>query len=195
MALDRCRSAGLYEGALREIIHAFKYGARRSLAKPLARLMRSQAMFEGVDVVVPVPLHRTRKRARGFNQSKDLARALQLDAPALSALRRVRPTRPQTDLPAAQRHRNVRDAFALAGSATTAPHPDPLPARGARELIVRSVSRWRERRSIEGTCVLLVDDVCTTGATLEACARVLKAAGAREVRAVTVARVVWPRGR
>jgi ComF family protein len=153
----------LYEGALREIIHAFKYGARRSLAKPLARLMRPLAMFEGIDAVVPVPLHRTRKRTRGFNQSKDLAKALKLEAPVLNALRRVRATRPQTDLPAAQRHRNVRDAFALSALRK------PLP---------------------RDACVLLVDDVCTTGATLEACARVLKAAGARQVRALTVARVV-----
>jgi ComF family protein len=162
----------LYEGSLREIIHAFKYSARRSLARPLARLVRAQAathaVLDDVDAIVPVPLHRSRKRTRGFNQARDLARALKLDAPVLNALRRVRATRPQADLPAAQRHRNVRDAFALAA-------PRKLPPPGA--------------------CVLLVDDVCTTGATLEACARVLKRAGVREVRAVTVARVVWPPAR
>jgi ComF family protein len=167
-ALDRCRSAGLYEGSLREIIHAFKYGARRSLARRLARFIRShaeaRALLDGIDAIVPVPLHRTRKRSRGFNQSKDLAKALKLDAPVLRTLRRVRATRPQTDLPAAQRHRNVRGAFAVAGK-------------------------------LEADCVLLVDDVCTTGATLEACARVLKEAGVREVRAITVARVSWPQAR
>jgi ComF family protein len=174
-ALDRCRSAGVYEDSLREIIHACKYGGRRSLVRPLARFMREQAdtraLFAGIDVVVPVPLHWTRRRTRGFNQARDLARALRLEAPVRRALRRVRATPPQTDLPAAQRHRNVRGAFALARNA----------AAGAR--------------SLDGACVLLVDDVCTTGATLEACARVLKAAGVREVRAVTAARAVWTRDR
>jgi predicted amidophosphoribosyltransferase len=77
-------------------------------------------------------------------------------------LRRVRATPTQTSLPAAQRHRNVRDAFALA----------------------------RDGTRVDGTIVVLVDDVSTTGATLDACARVLKDAGAREVRALTAARVV-----
>ncbi len=164
-AIDQARSAGLYEGALRDILHAFKYDARRSLAAPLAALVRQHAgvVLIGVDVVVPVPLHRARERARGFNQAEDLARAM-ATAPRLPvrrALRRVRATRTQADLPAAQRHRNVRDAFAIARDGALA-----------------------------GRRVLLVDDVSTTGATLEACARVLKAAGVREVRAVTVARVL-----
>jgi ComF family protein len=174
-ALDRGRAAGLYEGALRDIIHAFKYGARRSLAAPLAALMRAQAtasgLFDGVDAIVPVPLHRARQRTRGFNQAEALARALKQRAPVLRALQRIRATQPQTDLPAAQRHRNVRGAFALARGFRAAP------------------------RVLARTCVLLVDDVSTTGATLEACARVLKAGGVREVRAVTVARAVLPRAR
>jgi len=177
-ALDRLRSAGVYEDALREIIHAFKYGARRSLAHPLARFIFSQtetrALLDGIDAVVPVPLHWTRRRTRGFNQARDLARALRLDAPVRRALRRVRATPPQTDLPAAQRHRNVRGAFALT----------------RRVRAGTDAARW-----LDGACVLLVDDVCTTGATLEACARVLKAAGVREVRAVTAARAVWTRDR
>jgi predicted amidophosphoribosyltransferase len=83
-AIDRCRSAGVYEGALRDIIHAFKYDARRSLAKRLAALVRQHAadLLEGVDVITPVPLHRARERARGFNQSEDLARALRLPCAA-----------------------------------------------------------------------------------------------------------------
>jgi len=112
-----------------------------------------------VDVVVPVPLHWRRRRQRGFNQAEALVRSL--GQPWQDALRRRRSTRSQTDLQAAQRHRNVRDAFVL-----------------------------RRRASVSGRLVLLVDDVATTGATLEACARVLRAAGAREVRALTVARVV-----
>ncbi|MEO7275451.1 MAG: phosphoribosyltransferase family protein [Vicinamibacterales bacterium] len=87
--------------------------------------------------------------------------ARRLGRPWQNAIRRTRSTPSQTDLPAAQRHRNVRDAFAL-----------------------------RRRAEVSGRVVLVVDDVSTTGATLEACARVLRAAGAREVRALTVARVV-----
>lgn len=177
--MDQARAAGEYTGALRDIIHAFKYDPRPSLAKPLARLLRSQPailpLLDGVDAVVPVPLHRSRQRTRGFNQAEALARALKLSAPVVRALRRTKATRPQMELPAAQRHRNVRDAFRLARGTVTAPLPD--------------------RGSLGFACVLLVDDVSTTGATLEGCARVLKDAGVLEVRAVTVGRAVWPRSR
>jgi len=121
---------------------------------------RGSCVLADADVVVPVPLHRSRLRERGFNQAADLARHLGL--PTVSAVRRVRATATQTSLPGAQRHRNVRAAFAPA----------------------RRIDRVRGRR------VLLVDDVSTTGATLEACARVLKEAGAGEVLALTAARVV-----
>jgi ComF family protein len=114
---------------------------------------------------VPVPLHPARRRERGFNQAADLAR--HLGVPVLAALRRTRATAAQTGLPAAQRHGNVRNAFAV--------------SRAGRRL-----SR------IPAAIVVLVDDVSTTGATLEACARALKEAGVQEVRALTAARVVWP---
>jgi ComF family protein len=142
-------------------VHALKYGGRRSLAVPLAERMRVSCRdsLAASDVVVPVPLHRRRQRARGFNQAEELAR--RLGPPVCLALKRVRPTPSQTDLPAAQRHKNVRGAFRL---------------------------RWRA--NVKGLRVVLVDDVCTTGATLEACAWVLRNAGARDVRAVTAARVV-----
>lgn len=167
-AIDRGRAVGAYEGALRDIIHALKYQGRRTIARPLGRLLKTQgrSILLGADSVVPVPLHRRRQRARGFNQAKELARALGL--PLVDALVRARPTAPQTDLPAGQRHRNVRGAFRLAR---------------------RRWLPWRVA-DVRGHVIVLVDDVSTTGATLEACARVLKAAGAREVRALTVARVV-----
>ena len=163
-SVDRARAVGSYDGALRAIVHALKYEGRRSLARPLAELMKDRGadVLVGSDCVVPVPLHPSRVRARGFNQAFDLARYLAV--PVWPILRRVRATPTQTGLPAAQRHRNVRDAFALASRAR-------LPA---------------------GMTAVLVDDVSTTGATLEACARVLKAAGVREVRALTAARVVTP---
>jgi ComF family protein len=161
-AVDRARAIGAYEGALRSIIHALKYDARRSLAPQLAALMRDRgsAVLEGADVVVAVPLHSSRRRERGFNQATDLAGYIGL--PAVAALRRVRATAVQADLPAARRHRNVRDAFAVT----------------ARAAAIRS------------SVVVLIDDVSTTGATLDACARALKGAGVREVRALTAARVV-----
>ena len=152
------RSIGPYEGALREIIQALKYERRRSVAKPLAHLMRSAGaqVLEEADVVVPVPLHLFRLYSRGFNQALELAR--HLDLPVLDALRRTRATVTQTDLPEARRHDNVRGAFA--------------------------VRRTIPRHAI----VVIVDDVSTTGATLDACAAALLDAGAREVRGLTAAR-------
>jgi len=167
--VDAARSAGLYEGSLRGIVHAFKYEGRRGLAAPLARMMRTAgaSVLDEADFTVPVPLHLWRRFRRGFNQSDDLAR--RLDVPVLHALMRVRPTPPQTGLTAAGRRRNVRDAFTLS----------------------RFLPR-RARQRLEGRIVVLVDDVRTTGATLDACAAVLKAAGVREVRALTVARAAAP---
>ena len=170
-AVDRARAVGLYEGALRAIIHALKYERRRSVARRLSDLMRQSGheILADADFAVPVPLHPSRRRARGFNQAADLAAGL--GVPILCGLRRGRKTPPQTGLPESQRHRNVRGAFALA---------EP---------------RWQPwgaavQGRLEGRRIVLVDDVATTGATLEACARVLKAAGAREVRALTAARAL-----
>ena len=161
-AFDRGRAAGEYEGALREIIHAFKYDGRRSLARPLAAMMRTAGaeLLRDADFVVPVPLHPWRRWRRGFNQAEALAACL--DRPVVNALRRARATQPQSGLTARQRRRNVRNAFRL--------------------------SRRLPRRTLQHATVVLVDDVRTTGATLAACARVLKEGGARTVRVLTVAR-------
>jgi ComF family protein len=161
-AVDRARAIGAYDGALRAVIHALKYDGRRSLARPIAAMMRRRGaeILDGAACAIPVPLHRSRRRHRGFNQADDLARHLGL--PVVRALIRTRATATQTELPAAQRHRNVRDAFAA------------IP----------------EADALAGRSVVLVDDVSTTGATLEACARVLKEVGVAEVRALTAARVV-----
>lgn len=169
--VDRSRAVGEYAGALRQIVHALKYDGHRSLARPLGRLMRAHGgpLLDEVDFAVPVPLHPRRERVRGFNQAADLAAALGL--PVRAALRRRRRTVPQVELPEARRHVNVRGAFAL-----------------ARDRVV--AGRWGPARDLSGCCVLLVDDVTTTGATLDACARVLRQAGAREIRALTAARAV-----
>lgn len=114
-------------------------------------------VLTGADVVVPVPLHRSRERTRGFNQAQELAR--HLGVPLAGALSRTRRTPSQADLPAAGRHANVRGAFT-----------------------------WRPDVPVLGAIVVLVDDVVTTGATLNACAAPLLDAGAKEVRALTAAR-------
>jgi ComF family protein len=164
-AVDAARSAGPYEGALRDILHAFKYEGRRTLAPKLGGLMRDAGrdLLAGASCVVPVPLHPWRRFRRGFNQASDLAGSLGL--PVVHALWRMRATAPQTGLTAAGRHRNVRGAFSTS----------PLLSRRVR------------RTLIADRVVVLVDDVRTTGATLDACARALKAAGAVEVRTLTVA--------
>ena len=161
-AVDRARAIGAYDGALRAVIHVLKYEGRRSLSRRLARMMaeRGADVLAGAASVVPVPLHPSRLRHRGFNQAADLAR--HLDLPMCQALRRIRATATQTSLAAGRRHRNVRGAFA--------------PTRACATLA--------------GAVVVLVDDVSTTGATLEACARALKESGVSEVRALTAARVV-----
>jgi ComF family protein len=166
--VDRSRSGGAYEGALRDIMHAFKYEGRRSLAVPLAGMMRDAGadVLRDADAIVPVPLHAIRRLWRGFNQAGDLAR--HLDHRVVHALWRTRATAPQAGLTASARRRNVRSAFGLS----------PF-------LSGRTRSRF-----ITGRVVVLIDDVSTTGATLDACARVLKKAGAREVRALTAARAL-----
>lgn len=162
--IDRARAAGPYDDALRAIVHAFKYEGRRSLAGPLGSLMRARGgvVLDGAVAVVPVPLHASRLRERGFNQALDLCR--HLGPPVVGALRRARATASQASLPAAQRHGNVRDAF----------------------VATRQAARLRQ------AVVVVVDDVTTTGATLDACATALKGAGVREVRGLTAARVVTP---
>ena len=154
-------------------------------------------VLDGADVVVPVPLHWRRRYARGFNQAALLARELGL--PVRDVLRRRRHTRPQIELPADARHTNVDGAFALARRLTigTGDGAGFLSAGdGAGFRLTGSVRRTENPprpRCLAGKVVVLVDDVSTTGATLEACARVLLAAGAAEVRALTAARVVSTR--
>ena len=167
--MNRSRAVGEYDGTLREIIHAFKYSGRRSLAGPIASLMRVRGteLLDKADYVVPVPLHWRREYHRGFNQARELAR--HLNVPLADVLVRRRHTRPQVELDADRRYTNVQAAFTLR-------------------------KHWLSRsRSIEGAKIVLVDDVSTTGATLEACAKVLREAGASAVYTLTAARVVTRR--
>ncbi len=159
------RAAAHYGECARDALHAFKFGGRRALASPLGDLLAELGPtlpLAAVDVVVPVPLHPRRERERGFNQSWLLARRLAatwgLTARADVLTRRVA-TAAQTDLGAAARRLNVRDAFTV-----------------------------RRPELVAGRHVLLVDDVLTTGATAAACAVALRVGGAATVGVVTVAR-------
>ncbi len=160
--VSRARALGPYDGTLRAVIHALKYEGRRSLGRRLSEQLSDHAadLLLDADAVVPVPLHPSRRRERGFNQATDLAS--RLGPPVVHLLTRVRATAAQAELPEAQRHRNVRGAFQT----------------------TRAISAWTDR------VVVLVDDVSTTGATLESCAAALLGGGVREVRAITAARAV-----
>ncbi|MFN2446349.1 MAG: ComF family protein [Vicinamibacterales bacterium] len=166
--VDKARAIGAYDGALRSIVHAFKYEGRRSVANRLGSTLRAcgRDVLAGADALVPIPLHARRRRARGFNQARILAGAI--GEPVWDVLVRVKHTCPQVDLDAEARRMNVQDAFQIG-------------------------RRSRDVRRVRGSVLVLVDDVATTGATLDVCAVVLKAAGAREVRALTAARVVSER--
>ena len=159
------RAIGLHEGPLRNIIHAFKYRGHAALAAPLGALMRDAAR-DWLDgaVVVPVPLHPWRSWRRGFNQADLLACGL--GRPVWRALRRRRLGRPQAGLHADERRANVSGVYVM--------------------------QHWQTRRVHDR--VVLVDDVMTTGATAEACARVLKEAGVRRVQVLTASRAL-SRGR
>lgn len=106
------RAIGPYEGSLRAIVHALKYDGRPTIARHLAVRLREigAGVLADADLVVAVPLHRSRERARGFNQAREIGRYLGL--PIADALTRTRRTPSQADLPAARRHANVRGAFA-----------------------------------------------------------------------------------
>ena len=174
-SFELARSAGRYDGSLRDLIHAFKYEGRRILGPPLARLMRDAGagMFEGATAVVPVPLHPWRQLRRGFNQADDLAQ--HLGVPVWRVLRRSRLGQTQARLGADTRGANARGAY----SAWT--WPSLVPGD-------------RFSRRLVGATVVLVDDVMTTGATMDACSQVLLGAGAKTVRALTVARTMTRKG-
>jgi len=166
-AINGIRAVSRYEGAVREAIHHLKYNGQRALAEPLAELLqRPAAGVPPADAIVPLPLHPSRERARGYNQSALLARELgrRLDVPVLAAARRIRETRDQIGLNRRERQANVRGAFACS-----------------------------KPEAVAGKHLLLVDDVCTTGSTLLACAEPLLKAKAASVWGLVVARQDYER--
>jgi len=171
-AFDAARAALVYDDASRPLVLGFKHGDRTHAAAAFAAWMAragADLLREG-DLVVPVPLHRRRLFARRYNQAALMAAALARLAGLAhvpDALVRRRPTPSQGGLGREARFANVQGAFAV------------RPSRTAR---------------MQGSCVILVDDVMTTGATLEACATALRKAGAARVAALTLARVVRVEG-
>ncbi len=154
----------VYGGELAVALRRLKFDGHREVARALAPLVAPSMVRAAreVDVVIPVPLHRRRLARRGFNQAALLVKHARLDRPVdVLSLERVRATVPQSGLDRLGRRRNVEGAFAVA------------PGRVAQ---------------VAGRAVLLVDDVATTGATLVAAARALRASGAAEVTAYCVAR-------
>jgi ComF family protein len=171
-AFARATAYGSYESGLRELVHLLKYGGVRPAANVLGRMLAEAIVAlepelpSGGVTVIPVPLHRTKLRQRGFNQAELIARAalkhlrdcFELDR---NVLIRERPTRSQVGLDRQARIENMHGAFRVVA-----------PVR------------------ITGRTVIVVDDVMTTGTTVSECARVLKRAGADRVFAATVARTL-----
>jgi ComF family protein len=173
---DLVRSCGVYSDGLKDLIHCFKYRQIPQLAKPLGVLLAwgflKYFQDRTIDMIIPVPLHPKRMRSRGFNQAYLLIQAAlkewlnkvhdrQLPDIATRKLVRIRATQPQTGLGRDLRRKNIRNAFAVT------PYS-----------------------SISNKSVLLVDDVYTTGATVDECARVLKKSGAGRVDVLSLARAV-----
>jgi competence protein ComFC len=163
---DRAFSPCIYEGVIKELIHAFKYKNKDHLGYTLSRLMTDfikefRIPVEFVDFIIPIPLHRSRLREREFNQaqvlSEHLAREFQKPV-ACDWLQRLRATKTQTDLERNMRLINVRGSFSV-----------------------------KEPQLVKGKNILLIDDVLTTGATSSEAAKALKQAGAQVVFAMTLA--------
>ena len=158
-------SACLYEGAMKEIIHSFKYKGKLPLAKISAMLMidyiRENPEIADVGVITAVPLHKTRIEEREFNQSLLLAHriARAFNLPVKNILEKKSRTKYQNELSRGERLVNLKNAFKIRG-----------------------------REDISGLDILLIDDVMTTGATLNECARTILSGGARNVTCFTLAR-------
>src|SRR3984885_12527662 len=169
-AYQRARAAVRFDEISRALVHALKYGDRLDLAPMMGRWLTQagRELLAEADALVPVPLHWRRHWARRFNQSAILAAAVAKGSGvpiAADALRRVKPTTQQVGLSRTQRAANIQGAFRV-------------PADGKAEVV--------------GRRLVLIDDVLTSGATVEGCAKALLRAGARNVDVLVFARVAEP---
>ncbi|MCG2711452.1 MAG: ComF family protein [Candidatus Omnitrophica bacterium] len=163
---DRALSVCEYAGIARKCIQLFKYKRKlkigRNLSKIMLAFLKKHFTLDSIDLIMAVPLHRSKLKERGFNQAEILAEfiRLNLDIPAsFDNLKRVRKTLSQYQLPLGKRQKNMRDAFGCA-----------------------------DKVFFKNKSILIVDDIFTTGATLNECSRVLKNAGAKKVYTLTIAR-------
>jgi ComF family protein len=169
-AYTRARAAVRYDDVARTLVHALKYQDRTDLAPTMGRWMAraGQELLAGADALVPVPLHWRRLWARRFNQSAMLAAAVSAESGvpiAGAALKRVKPTAQQVGLSRSERALNVQGAFRV-------------PAEG--------------KAAVAGRRLIVIDDVLTSGATVDGCARALLRAGAANVDVLIFARVADP---
>lgn len=167
-SFGRAYSACLYEGVLKKLIHAFKYKNKRILSGIFTDLLvdfigDNPEAVEGIDMITFIPLHRNRSSERGFNQSELLASCLgkAIGVPVIGFMQKSRATKNQNELSREERLVNIRGAFTV--------------KRALRELV-------------EGSGILVIDDVMTTAATLDESSRVLLDAGASRVHCLTLAR-------
>ena len=168
--LDKILSAASFNNKIvKEAIHKFKYGYIKEMARPLAFLVLTHLHLINVEIdknfaIVPAPLSHKKKRKRGFNQSEEIGKVIgaATGIPLFSdVLVKTKETKPQMELKRDERIKNIKDCFEI-----------------------------KNKEKIKGKTILLLDDVYTTGSTMEECAGVLKQSGAKEIWGITVAREV-----
>ncbi|MCK9445590.1 ComF family protein [bacterium] len=166
--LDRILSATSFKGIAREVIHKLKYSYLEELSIPLALLILNylqniNCQIDNSFIIIPVPMHPKKKRRRGFNQSEEIAKIISqsTNIPLSTTLIKIKETKPQMELNRIERIENIKDCFAITN-----------------------------KKEIENKTILLLDDVYTTGTTIEECTKVLKENGAKEVWGLTIAREI-----
>ena len=166
--LDRILSATSFKGIVREAIHKLKYSYLEELSVPLSLLILNylqniNCQIDNSFIIVPVPMHPKKKRRRGFNQSEEIAKIISqsTNIPLSTTLIKIKETKPQMELNRIERMENIKNCFAITN-----------------------------KKEIENKTILLLDDVYTTGTTIEECAKVLKENGAKEVWGLTIAREI-----
>jgi len=167
--LDKILSATDFNNKIiREAIHKFKYSFIEELSIPLSfiilnHLQNIDCQIDNSFVVIPVPMHDKKKRRRGFNQSEEIAKLISeaTSLPFSTTLVKTKETKPQMELNKAERIENIKNCFAI-----------------------------KNKKEIENKTIILLDDVYTTGTTMEQCAKVLKENGAKEVWGLTIAREI-----
>ncbi|WP_058485998.1 ComF family protein [Defluviitalea phaphyphila] len=149
----------VYEGIVRDMIYRFKYGGHKEYAVYLGVLMANKIKNENIkekfDLIIPIPMHLKKKRIRGYNQSEELAKIIskQLKIPIdITILTRIKETKPQSGLSITQRKNNLKKAFKI-----------------------------KQNTDLKGKKILLIDDIYTTGSTINTCANILKKKGVKKV--------------